>query len=51
MSHTSTTAKTNSVKDQPLWTVPAVLGILMLSAGGFFLMLAKGIEILSGVNY
>ena len=43
-------AKTNSVKDQPIWAVPAVLAILMLSSGGFVLMLAKAIEIFSSIN-
>lgn len=51
MSQSPATTKSTSVKDQPLWTAPAVLGILMLSAGGFFLMLAQGISILSSVKY
>jgi hypothetical protein len=40
-----------SVKEQPLWTVPAVLALLMLSSGGFFVLLATGIQILSGIRY
>ncbi|WP_255376112.1 hypothetical protein [Demequina sp. NBRC 110056] len=41
-------AKNDQLEGQPLWTVPAILGILMLSAGGMFLMIAQGIAILSG---
>lgn len=38
-------------KEQPLWAVPAVLSILMISSGVFFVLLASGISILSSVGY
>ncbi len=37
-------------KDQPLWAVPAVLAILMLSSGGFVLLLAQALKILSSIG-
>lgn len=50
MSTTHTTAAT-SAKDLPWYAVPGILAILMLSSGGFFLLLAQGIAVLSGTNY
>ncbi len=44
-------AKSNAVKDQPLWAVPAVLAIIMVSSGVFMLLLAKSIEIFSSLGY
>ncbi len=45
------TAKKTSVKDQPWWAVPAVLGIILISSGIFMLLLAHAIEILSRTGY
>jgi len=47
----SNRAETLSIKQQPLWTVPVVLAILMISSGAFFVLLALGISILSSVSY
>ncbi|MFW2514567.1 hypothetical protein ACNI3K_12410 [Demequina sp. SO4-13] len=44
-------AATPSIKEQPLYTVPVVLAILMLSSGGFVLLLAQAIKIFSSIGY
>jgi len=56
MSSTAPALKNNtsdaaSRKEQPLWAVPAVLAILMISSGVFFVLIAHGISILSSVGY
>jgi hypothetical protein len=40
-----------SIKDQPYYAVPVILAILMLSSGGFTLLLAQSIKVFSSVNY
>ena len=40
-----------SVKDQPWYAVPAILAIIMLSSGGFMLLLAQAIKIFSSMGY
>ena len=47
----STQNDDKNAKQQPVWAVPAALGILLLSAGGFFYLLAQGIAVLSSVGY
>ena len=56
MSSTQTVAATcatnaASKKDVPWYAVPSILAILMLSSGGFFLLIAQGISVMSGTNY
>ncbi len=46
---TTPTKKVNPVKEQPLWTVPAILGILMVSSGAMFVLIAQGVKILSSL--
>jgi hypothetical protein len=48
---TARQTKRNAVKDQPLWAVPFVLAILMLSSAGMFVLIAIGVSIMSGVGY
>ncbi|WP_291380018.1 hypothetical protein [Demequina sp.] len=44
-------AKKNDIKDAPYYTVPAILAILMLSSGAFFMMIAQGISIMAKTGY
>ncbi|SEI95779.1 hypothetical protein [Demequina mangrovi] len=37
-------------KEHPWWAVPTVLGIVLLSSGGFVLLLAQALKILSSIG-
>ncbi|MDN4476494.1 hypothetical protein QQX09_11575 [Demequina sp. SYSU T00192] len=37
-------------KEQPFWAVPTVLAIILLSSGGFVLLLAQALKILSSIQ-
>lgn len=47
---TSHETGTTRLRDKPLWTVPVILGILMLGAGGLFVLVAHGLSILSAIG-
>ncbi|WP_156156190.1 hypothetical protein [Demequina maris] len=37
-------------KENPFWAVPTVLAIILLSSGGFVLLLAQALKILSSIQ-
>ncbi|WP_156165305.1 hypothetical protein [Demequina rhizosphaerae] len=37
-------------KEHPFWAVPTVLAIILLSSGGFVLLLAQALKILSSIQ-
>ncbi len=43
--------KNNRIKNAPYYAVPAILAILMLSTGGFMLLLANAIRIFDSMGY
>ncbi|MDN4478472.1 hypothetical protein [Demequina lignilytica] len=46
----TTTQPAAAKKELPFWAVPAVLATLMLSSGGFLLLLAQSLKILSSIG-
>ncbi len=48
--HDTATETSSAKKEHPFWAVPAVLAIIMLSSGGFVLLLAQALKILSSIG-
>lgn len=44
-------SENHSRPQQPIWAVPVVLAILMVSGGAFFVLVALGISIFSSIDY
>ncbi len=44
-------AKKNDINDAPYYAVPVILAIIMLSSGGFVLLLAQAIKIFDSMGY
>ena len=51
MSQIMPSARQRKTRTLLFWAVPAVLAILMISSGVFFVLIAHGISILSSVGY
>lgn len=51
MTTTTDTTTDTPTTTQPVWAIPAALGILMLSGGGLFVLVAHGLDVLSSIAY